>query len=173
VATQGPVAQMVLRRWSVSDLDETTGRLQVVARLDEAPPDELADCFGRDYDGAAWPDDLEAPTLDGALVSFEVRPEDVVRYRDALRERLAAASRRYAEVVVPLALALEAAIRAKEEERLRIIAEAQRLFDLDPELERTPASEPVFERRAEPQAPGLSVGLASRVAERGRRAAVS
>jgi hypothetical protein len=159
---------MVLRRWSVSDLDEATGLLNVAARLDETPPIELAQCFGGEYDGPPWPGDLEPPRLDGSLIAFRVRPHDVLRYRDALRERLAAANRRYAEVVVPLALALEAALRAKAEERQRIIAEAQRLFDLDPALavDAQPAPVP----RVEPPEPTLATGLALRVAERSRRA---
>jgi hypothetical protein len=155
---------MVVRRWSVADLDEPSWLLSVVARLDESPPIELAECFGRDYEGPAWPSGLEAPTLDGSVITFRVRPEDVVRYRDALGARLAAANRRFAEVIVPRALAREAQQRAREEERRRIIAEAQRLFDLD--LGSSADAAPVFEAREELE-PG--VGLAYRVAERGGR----
>jgi hypothetical protein len=128
------VEQLVLRKWSVADLDGDTGLLSVVARLDHAPPFDLAECFGSGSDGPPWPPELELPVLDGALISLRVRPEDVVRYRDALRARIAAANRRYAEVVLPRALAHEAALRAKEEERRRIIADAQRQLDLDPAL---------------------------------------
>jgi hypothetical protein len=129
------VDEMTLRKWAVTGLDEATGLLEAVARLDEAPPLELAECFGAGYDGPAWPVDLERPLLDGALITFRVRPADVVRYRDALRTRLEAANWRYAYVIVPRELAREAALRAKEEERQRTIAEAQRLLDLDPGLE--------------------------------------
>jgi len=126
---------MTIRKWSVTDLDAASGQLEVIARLDEAPPLELAECFGADYDGPAWPVDLERPALDGALITFRVRPADVVRYRDALRARLEAANRRYDEVIVPRELAREAALRAREEARRRTIAEAQRLLDLDPDSE--------------------------------------
>ena len=160
---------MVLRKWSVSDLDQQSGLLAVVARLDEPPTLELAECFGSDYDGPAWPEELEAPALDGVLITFHVRPEDVVRYREVLRARLAAANRRYAEVIVPRALAAEAALRKKEEERQRVIADAQRLFDLDPELsgERV-ASIEMLDGRGEP--PPVE-GWASRVV--GRAASAS
>jgi hypothetical protein len=127
--------EMTIRKWSVTDLDGASGLLEVIARLDEAPSLELAECFGADYDGPAWPVDLERPALDGTLITFRVRPADVLRYRDALRTRLDAANRRYAEVIVPRELARQAAFRAREEERRRTIAEAQRLLDLDPEVE--------------------------------------
>jgi hypothetical protein len=159
------VDQMILRKWSVTDLEEPSGLLAVVARLDQTAPLELAECFGNDYEGPAWPEDLEAPALDGVLITFRVRPEDVVRYRDALHERLAAANRRYAGVIVPRALAAEADARAKEEERRRIIADAQRLFDLDPNLGAD--SEPLLDLREEPLRPE---GWAFRVAERAGRA---
>jgi hypothetical protein len=153
---------MNLRKWSVADLEESSGMLEVHARLDDAPPVDLAECFGADYDGPAWPPDLERPVLDGALITFRVRPADVVRYRDALRTRLAVANRRYADVIVPLELAREAAVRAKEEERQRTIAEAQRLFDLDPAL--GPAGEAAVELARVHELP--SEGLAFRVAAR-------
>jgi hypothetical protein len=133
------VDQMILRKWTVADLDDETRLLNIVARLADPPPLELAECFGGDYEGPPWPPDLEKPVLDGVLITFRVRPEDVLRYRDALRARLAAANRRYAQVIVPRALAREAALRAKEEQRRRIIAEAQRLLDLDPALDEGPS----------------------------------
>jgi hypothetical protein len=160
------VDQMILRKWSVSDLDEATGLLNVVGRLADPPPLELGDCFGAGYDGPPWPPDLERPVLDGVLITFRVRSEDVLRYREALRTRLGAANRRYAEVVIPRALAREAALRAKEEERRRIIADAQRLFDLDPAFEDDEAG---FEDGLH-QAVAGSAGLAYRVAERAARA---
>jgi hypothetical protein len=126
--------QIILRKWSVSDLEEATGMLNVVGRLDHPPPLELGACFGGDYEGPAWPPDLERPVLDGVLITFRARPEDVLRYREALRARIDAANRRYSEVIIPRELALQAAIRAKEEERRRIIAEAQKILDLDPAL---------------------------------------
>jgi hypothetical protein len=158
------VDQMILRKWSVSDLDEATGLLSVVARLGHPPPLELADCFGADYEGPPWPPDLEQPGLDGVLITFRVRSDDVLRYREALRLRLAAANRRYAEVVIPRALAHEAALRAKEEERQRIIAEAQRLFDLDPAFDDDDALADALR-----EAVRGSAGLADRVAERAAR----
>jgi hypothetical protein len=160
------VDQIVLRKWSVSDLDEATGLLSVVARLEDPPPLELGDCFGAGYDGPPWPPDLERPVLDGVLITFRVRPDDVLRYREALRTRLAAANRRYAEVVIPRALAREAALRAQEEERRRIIAEAQRLFDLDPAFDEGEAE---FADGLHEAVSG-SAGLAYRVAERAGRA---
>jgi hypothetical protein len=159
------VDQMILRKWSVSDLDQSTGLLSVVARLGDPPPLELADCFGADYDGPPWPSELERPVLDGVLISFRVRPEDVLRYREALRARLSAANRLYAEVVVPRALAREAALRAKEDERRRIIAEAQRQFDLDPALV---AEEVEFADSLHEAVTGPA-GFAYRVAERAGR----
>jgi hypothetical protein len=80
--------------------------------------------------------------LDGVLITFRVRPGDVLRYRETLRTRLAAANRRYAEVVIPRALAREAALQAKEEERRRIIVEAQRLCStsIPPSPRATPTS---------------------------------
>jgi hypothetical protein len=156
------VDQLVLRKWSVSDLDDATGLLSVAGRLAEPPSLELADCFGSDYDGPAWPPDLEPPVLDGVLITFRVRPADVVRYREALRARIAHANRRYADVVVPRALAVEAALRAREEERRRVIAEAQRLFDLDPAL--AGGHEAFVDAGDDPG----SHGLALRVAERTR-----
>ena len=158
---------MVVRKWSVSDLDDETGLLSVTARLDEPPPMELAECFWNDDDGPSWPEGLEAPELDSVLINFRVRPEDVLRYREALRSRLAAANRRYATVVIPAARAAEAAARAREENRARIIAEAQRLFDLDPStstetegLVYDPTPDAIVEHGA---------GLAYRMAERGGR----
>jgi hypothetical protein len=157
---------MVVRKWSVSDLDDETGLLSVTARLDEPPPMELAECFWNEYDGPEWPEGLEAPALDSVLITFRVRPDDVLRYREALRSRLAAANRRYATVVVPAARAAEAAARAREENRARIIAEAQRLFDRDPSTETDaglvydPTPDAIVEHGA---------GLAYRMAERGGR----
>ena len=86
--------RMILRKWSVSDLDESSGLLNVVARLGDPPWPELADCFGAAYEGPPWPPDLEQPVLDGVLITFRVRSGDVLRYREALRMRLAAANRR-------------------------------------------------------------------------------
>src|SRR5262249_62034563 len=100
---------MVVRNWSVSDLDDETGLLSVTARLDEQPPFELAECFGRDYDGPEWPEGLETPTLDSVLITFRVRPDDVLRYREALRSPLAGANRRYAPGGIPAPRAAHAA----------------------------------------------------------------
>ena len=156
------VDEMTLRIWTVTGLDEATGLLEGVARLDEAPLFELAECFGAGYDGPAWPVDLERPLLDGALITFRVRPVDVVRYRDALRTRLDAANWRYAHVIVPRELAREAALRAKEEERQRTIAEAQRLLDLDPGFEVVEEGSPDLPGLGDPHADSLAFRVAVR-----------
>ena len=133
-----PLDRMLIREWTVLDLDEQSGLLSVSARLDEVPDEPLAEAFGPEYSGPPWPSDLEPPLLEGARLSFQVRPEAVARYSDALLERIEAANKGYAEVILPRIRAEDAAIKAKEQERIAIIAQVQLLLDA-----RLPSQDPM------------------------------
>jgi hypothetical protein len=110
---------------------EYPGLLSVEVTLDPEPDEDWQRIFAQQPSGESFSASMHPPRISAGRVTIRPPDDQLEKYMDALRKRVAATNADYDRIVRPKLGQLEAARQAELAERQHRITEAQRKLDDD------------------------------------------
>lgn len=110
---------------------EYPGLLSVEVTLDPEPDDDWQRIFAQGPSGVSVAPSMYSPRINGDRVTIRPPDDQLEKYMDALRERVAATNTDYDRIVRAKPEQLEPARQAELDDRQRRIAQAQQQLDDD------------------------------------------